>query len=881
MASASDWMIEVRRAFGASTAAAQKRGRKRKRTHTVNNNNNNNGNDLEGQDVLSYMKPLEASLENSGPSLDTTAPPPDKDLEYPGWEMLKSQVRRMRASQVVDEFAPRDALTRMAAAVVMDGDISAEPSTPKFHCQYVKAGKESTALGEDPLEPPRAKPAQHVFPRQKRMAPRFRSHFFVQDRTPRRRKEPSPEGNHTHGVDSTTDEEAYPSRREDQDIGVPEKSPGNHNSSRLDEAESPISASPMELDTTQNAVDTAMVAPLVLPENRKEILDDTSELPTPARRNLNLEMIRRPPMASGKQATVNPQDPVIDDTNPNPPANGSIRRSGDGIYGVKHRQAPYAIPSREYTYSGLVISHYGTNNGRGANEWVPSSSLSPSLAASPSPSQQLKIEEAEATISPEDGVLLRTEENLTSSPPLLSSASGFSALLLETLLISDPFAPNDFDNCGISPPKPATTKSHFFEPPKKPSLSCLPFPPLTAPRFGLIQEELADEPFWLLVAVTFLVKTKGTAAIPVFRKLKRDYPTPEALSKACDSESEERKLSGRISQLGLGTKRLAQIKKYAKGFLDKPPAVGKRFWVPGYPGKVVTGCARLEEKSRGYSPERGGGTKSPRKGQKPTQQDSTEYSDGSQHNRQAADTTSPRKNNRQSSKDEENPVRSGSADFPPPPPPPPPPPHPTHVRQKNRPHGPGSRWEIGHLTNGQYALDSWRIFCRDGFLARSSPPATNADAAGSVNASGSDDNTDADTQIETDPNNSNNNNNNNSCVASYPPLEHGPKTKASYPKPEPEPEPEPEWHRVLPQDKELRACLWWMWMREGWEWDPLDGSKLPLREEMRKAVNEGRVAWDDKTGELEIVDAAAAGVSEDGDGGGNQEREREFGRRRR
>merc|ERR1719214_443267 len=27
-------------------------------------------------------------------------------------------------------------------------------------------------------------------------------------------------------------------------------------------------------------------------------------------------------------------------------------------------------------------------------------------------------------------------------------------------------------------------------------------------------------------------------------------------------------------------------------------------------------------------------------------------------------------------------------------------------------------WEIGHMTQGKYALDSWRIFCRDVLLGR-------------------------------------------------------------------------------------------------------------------------------------------------------------------
>ncbi|TDZ29910.1 Pyroglutamyl-peptidase 1 [Colletotrichum spinosum] len=92
-------------------------------------------------------------------------------------------------------------------------------------------------------------------------------------------------------------------------------------------------------------------------------------------------------------------------------------------------------------------------------------------------------------------------------------------------------------------------------------------------------------------------------------------------------------------------------------------------------------------------------------------------------------------------------------------------------------------WEMGHFTQGKYALDSWRIFCRDELLGR----AKDWNGGGAA------------------------------------------------------PNFQPEWMRVRPDDKELRACLRWMWMREGWEWDPVTGEKTVLREEMRKAANERRV----------------------------------------
>ncbi|KAL9566237.1 hypothetical protein ACKAV7_009596 [Fusarium commune] len=42
---------------------------------------------------------------------------------------------------------------------------------------------------------------------------------------------------------------------------------------------------------------------------------------------------------------------------------------------------------------------------------------------------------------------------------------------------------------------------------------------------------------------------------------------------------------------------------------------------------------------------------------------------------------------------------------------------------------------------------------------------------------------------------------------------------------------EPEWKRVVPLDKELRAYLRWMWLKEGWVWDPETGDKIQASDE--------------------------------------------------
>lgn len=37
---------------------------------------------------------------------------------------------------------------------------------------------------------------------------------------------------------------------------------------------------------------------------------------------------------------------------------------------------------------------------------------------------------------------------------------------------------------------------------------------------------------------------------------------------------------------------------------------------------------------------------------------------------------------------------------------------------------------------------------------------------------------------------------------------------------------EPEWKRVVPEDKDLRAYVEWMWLKEGWKWDASTGRRV-------------------------------------------------------
>ncbi|KAM7187135.1 hypothetical protein V8F33_011393 [Rhypophila sp. PSN 637] len=272
---------------------------------------------------------------------------------------------------------------------------------------------------------------------------------------------------------------------------------------------------------------------------------------------------------------------------------------------------------------------------------------------------------------------------------------------------STPSKPQSSNNVK-SPPKPR---------PARGTISCLPIPPLSADNFGLIQEELASDPFRLLVAITFLIRTSGKSAIPVFRELISRFPTPAAIAIADPAE-----ITVLVHPLGLSVVRTAKIQKYARLWLTNPPCKERRYLVKNYPRP---GDGDFATAGQEFGPEQ-----------------DTLCTGGDEDSDSAV------------------------------------------VRRKA---GVGYAWEIGHLTQGRYALDSWRIFCRDVLLGRAE------DWKGKGREAGF----------------------------------------------------QPEWMRTLPEDKELRACLRWMWMREGWEWNPRTGEREPLREELRSAVDEGRVGYDD------------------------------------
>ncbi|KAL8866699.1 MAG: hypothetical protein Q9174_006144, partial [Haloplaca sp. 1 TL-2023] len=136
----------------------------------------------------------------------------------------------------------------------------------------------------------------------------------------------------------------------------------------------------------------------------------------------------------------------------------------------------------------------------------------------------------------------------------------------------------------VKPSKPRKqypkTSPYFPTPPKPPreQISCIPFPPLSSTRFGLVQESLASNPFHLLIAVIFLNKTRGAVAMPVFYTFIARFPDPASLAAAAQSE-----VVNYFQNLGLQNQRAKKCVALAKAWLEHPPAKGKRWRRLHYP----------------------------------------------------------------------------------------------------------------------------------------------------------------------------------------------------------------------------------------------------------------------------------------------------------
>jgi endonuclease III len=239
---------------------------------------------------------------------------------------------------------------------------------------------------------------------------------------------------------------------------------------------------------------------------------------------------------------------------------------------------------------------------------------------------------------------------------------------------------------------------YFPQIPAEPE-SCLPFPSIDAPSFGLIQEQLAHDPFRLLIATIFLNRTRGGVALPILFHVFERYPTMEAMATANLSE-----LVSMIRCLGFQNQRAKKCITIAQIWLSNPPSPVKRYRKLHYPRE----------------------------------------SDG-------------RNVGREECIDKDD-LRVA--------------------------------WEIAHLPGvGAYSLDSWRIFCRDELRQVASDwKGTGSTESGFV----------------------------------------------------------PEWKCVLPQDKELRAYLTWMWLKEGWMWDPNTGDLTAASEKTMRAARSGGIAHEEE-----------------------------------
>jgi endonuclease III len=270
---------------------------------------------------------------------------------------------------------------------------------------------------------------------------------------------------------------------------------------------------------------------------------------------------------------------------------------------------------------------------------------------------------------------------------------------------------------SYSPRKPLPKLSPYFPLPLPliPS-SCLPFPPISSPTFGLIQEQLSTSPFKLLIATIFLNRTRGPVAIPVLFQLFASYPSIASMASANHAD-----IVSIIRGLGFQNQRATKFIALAQKWLQCPPARGRRYRKLHYP------CKR----------------------------DGVDV---------AADEV---------------------------------------VRDDDQ----RVAWEIAHLPGvGAYAIDSWRIFCRDRLR--------------------------------------------HACHDEEEGEEGQDKSKDEY---------EPEWKRVLPQDKELRAYLNWMWLKEGWVWNCENGQRTKADADMMKRAEKGGIAFEGVDGHLVLMNMAAQG----------------------
>lgn len=124
-----------------------------------------------------------------------------------------------------------------------------------------------------------------------------------------------------------------------------------------------------------------------------------------------------------------------------------------------------------------------------------------------------------------------------------------------------------------------TKTSRFFQvvaplPVQKPAR------PVSNFRFGLVQEEIQGNLYYLLVQSVLWCQTWGKSARPVLDTILSLYPTPEKLAQAKLPE-----LTLIIYPIGLHNIRAKRLIDLAKMWLAAPPCKERRYRKVGYPGK--------------------------------------------------------------------------------------------------------------------------------------------------------------------------------------------------------------------------------------------------------------------------------------------------------
>ncbi|RHZ75776.1 hypothetical protein Glove_209g109 [Diversispora epigaea] len=90
------------------------------------------------------------------------------------------------------------------------------------------------------------------------------------------------------------------------------------------------------------------------------------------------------------------------------------------------------------------------------------------------------------------------------------------------------------------------------------------FVPMSSP-YNLVQETLYYDPWKLLVATTFLNRTKGTQAFPIMWKFLEEYSTPQKTIKAGTT-----KIANLLRPLGLQNIRAERLVKFSLTYLANP-----------------------------------------------------------------------------------------------------------------------------------------------------------------------------------------------------------------------------------------------------------------------------------------------------------------------